>query len=361
MYVVSNVAAGRLGICCFPCCYIQIHAHVTLRMFRGGVGWDVNVTFRGGMGWDVNVHVRITLMNHPLKGGYVGGPVRFFLKPDTYIYTHTYYTYTYIYIFIYLSIYLIYLSIYLIIYLSNYLSIYLSICLSIYLSIHPSIYLSISMRIPYASMPQCWSLPPARTVVKLKFTPCADSCEKDAWAVSSTAGPIRPWSEPKRTCSATVCRISFPIHLPGHVLSCKTQHSVHPLSLKNAFRARLPSKSKSGRCENEALCETSLKKWKWKMWKRSFGARLPSKSERSLGISWLCDLLAVEISWLWDLLAMRSLECGDLTSISQPLPSVTQKFDLSNRKSICDSGDRSGDDGSGDSDTGDAVTVVMLW
>ena len=48
-------------------------------MFRGGVGWDVNVTFRGGMEWDVNVHVRVTLMNHPLKGGYAGGPVSFFL------------------------------------------------------------------------------------------------------------------------------------------------------------------------------------------------------------------------------------------------------------------------------------------
>ena len=136
----------------------------------------------------------------------------------------------------------------------------------------------------------------------LKFTSCADSCENDAWAVSSTAGPIRPWSEPKRTCSATVRRTSFPIHLPGHILFCKTQHFVHPLSLKNAFRARLPSKPESGRCEIEAFvrdfpqkvkvedvktklwCETSLKTWKWKMRKRSSCARLPSKSE-----SWRCE------------------------------------------------------------------------
>ena len=59
---------------------------------------------------------------------------------------------------------------------------------------------------------------------------------------------------------------------------------------QNAFRGSLPSKSES---ENEALvrdfpqilavedvktklsCETSLKKWKLKMWKRSFRARLP--------------------------------------------------------------------------------------
>ena len=78
--------------------------------------------------------------------------------------------------------------------------------------------------------------------------------------------------------------------------------------VKQSFRVRSPSKSESGRCENEAFvrdipqkdealvrdlpqnlkvedvktklsCETSLKKWKWKMWKQSFGARPPSKSD----------------------------------------------------------------------------------
>ena len=91
---------------------------------------------------------------------------------------------------------------------------------------------------------------------------------------------------------------------------------------KRSFRARPPWKSESGRCENEAFvrdlrrpskseswrceneavvrdlsqnlkvedvktklsCKTSLKKWKWKMWKRSFRARPPSKSE-----SWRCE------------------------------------------------------------------------
>ena len=106
------------------------------------------------------------------------------------------------------------------------------------------------------------------------------------------------------------------------------------------FCARLPSKSESGRCEDEAFvrdfpqkvkvenvrtklsCQTSLKEWKWKMWKRSLAVR-PLGCE----ISWLWDLLAVgsrgcvgslgcEISWLkslvceipwpWDLLAARS-------------------------------------------------------
>ena len=59
-----------------------------------------------------------------------------------------------------------------------------------------------------------------------------------------------------------------------HVLSCKTQHFVQARYLSNmhfvqdfpqnptvedvrkrSFRARLPSKSESGRCENEALVE----------------------------------------------------------------------------------------------------------
>ena len=46
---------------------------------------------------------------------------------------------------------------------------------------------------------------------------------------------------------------------------CRAKHSVHPPTLKTAFRARLPSKSENG--------------WKWKMWKWSFRARHPSKSD----------------------------------------------------------------------------------
>ena len=81
-------------------------------------------------------------------------------------------------------------------------------------------------------------------------------------------------------------------------LSCKTSLKSWKLKMwKQSFRARPPSKSESWRCENEAVlqdfpqklkaedvktklsCETSLKKWKWKMWKRSFRARPPSKSD----------------------------------------------------------------------------------
>ena len=140
------------------------------------------------------------------------------------------------------------------------------------------------------------------------------------------SAPIRPWSRFKRTCSAAVRRTSFPIHLLGHVLSCKTQHVVDLISLKNAVRARHPSKSDSWRCENEAFvedfpqkmiveyvktklsCEASLKKWQSKVWDVFVVRFLCCK------ISWLWDLLAVssfgcEISWLWDFLAVRSLGC----------------------------------------------------
>ena len=136
--------------------------------------------------------------------------------------------------------------------------------------------------------------------------------QNDAWTRSSTARPVRPRSRFKRACFKTVRRTSSPIHLPGHVLSCKTQHLVHPLSLKNAFRARLPSRSESGRngafvrdipekskwkmwkrsfrarprsksdsrrCENGAFVPDVPEKWKWKMWKRSFDARPPKKTE----------------------------------------------------------------------------------
>ena len=51
---------------------------------------------------------------------------------------------------------------------------------------------------------------------------------------------------------------------------------------KWSFHARCPSKSRSGRCETKLSCEISFKKWKWKMWKRSFRARHPSK-RRSFG------------------------------------------------------------------------------
>ena len=90
---------------------------------------------------------------------------------------------------------------------------------------------------------------------------------------------------------------------------CRNKHAFPATSLKKwklkmwkrSFGARPPSKSESWRCESEALvrglpqnlkvedvktnlwCKTFLNNWRLKMWKRSFRASRPLKSE-----SWSC-------------------------------------------------------------------------
>ena len=143
------------------------------------------------------------------------------------------------------------------------------------------------------------------------------SCENDAWTFSSTAAPIRPWSVPNRTCSAPACRKSFPIHLPGHVLSCKTQHFVHPLTFKNGFRARLPSKS-----------------WKLKMWKRSFFGDFPHKLQvEDVKTKFLCETslqnwkLKIDIPLLWHPSALASL-CFHIPMLWHPFALTSLCFDM---------------------------------
>ena len=57
---------------------------------------------------------------------------------------------------------------------------------------------------------------------------------------SSTARPIRAWSDPNRKCSAPARRTSFPTHLPRHVCPAKQSISCIRYLSKNIFRARLP-------------------------------------------------------------------------------------------------------------------------
>ena len=72
-----------------------------------------------------------------------------------------------------------------------------------------------------------------------------------------------------------------------------------------AFVWDLPQKVKVEDVKTKLSCETSLKKWKLKMWTRSFPARLPSKTE-----SWWCEneafvrLLCCVTSLLWGVFAM---------------------------------------------------------
>ena len=71
------------------------------------------------------------------------------------------------------------------------------------------------------------------------------------------AVPMRGRSDHDPNIAETVSQLSAgqasPSFFRGTFCPCKTQHFVHPRSLKIAFRARLPSKSDSWRYENEAL------------------------------------------------------------------------------------------------------------
>ena len=105
-------------------------------------------------------------------------------------------------------------------------------------------------------------------------------------------------------------RLSFPIPRVEDVkpkLWCEASFQFRELKMWNrSFGARRPSNSKSWRCETEALvrgvlpiprveevkaklwCKTSFQYQELKRWKRSFGARLPSNSK-----SWRCETEAL--------------------------------------------------------------------
>ena len=106
------------------------------------------------------------------------------------------------------------------------------------------------------------------------------ACKNVDKTMPELAVPLRGRSDhdplPKRACSAPVRRTSFPTHHPRHGFSCKIHDFVHPLSRKNAFRARLPSNSNGWSMKTKLSCEASFKFQVHKVWKRSFRARLPS-------------------------------------------------------------------------------------
>ena len=62
---------------------------------------------------------------------------------------------------------------------------------------------------------------------------------------------------------------------------CLANHSILCIRClsKTHFVRDFPEKLKAEDVKTKLSCETSFKIWKWKMWKRSFRARLPSKSE----------------------------------------------------------------------------------
>jgi hypothetical protein len=84
---------------------------------------------------------------------------------------------------------------------------------------------------------------------------------------------------------------TLPIHLQRHVLYWKTYGFVHPLSLKDAFRARLPSETAS---------------WTWPK-KKELRVRFPSKTEKQMQPQLVKTKLLCETSLLWDFFAVRLL------------------------------------------------------
>ena len=153
------------------------------------------------------------------------------------------------------------------------------------------------------------------------------SGENDAWTVSSTAWPIREWSEDTRDCLAPVRRTSFPSHLPGHVFPAK--HSMSCIRYLNAFRARLPSNSDSWRCENEAIRSVHARLSKiennenGRYENEAFVRDLSQKSE-----SWRCEngALVRDFLLLCDFFAVRSLCCG-ISLLWHPFASTFLCFD----------------------------------
>ena len=108
----------------------------------------------------------------------------------------------------------------------------------------------------------------------------------------------------------------------------KKQHFVHPLSLKNAFRARLDEIPALEPVKTKLSCETSLKFQQFKMWKWSFRARLPSNSN-----SWRCeseafvrDFLPITIPTVEDVKTKLSCETFRHSDFQTSRLSDTQTF-----------------------------------
>lgn len=121
---------------------------------------------------------------------------------------------------------------------------------------------------------------------------------------------------------------TLPIHLQRHVLYCKTYGFVHPLSLKDAFRARLPSETASWTWpkKNGASCEISFKNWK---------TNATSTCENE---AFVRDFFAVRLLLLWNFFALRLL-CSETPLLWDFLRnSVPLKYRLPNftwQISIC--------------------------
>ena len=106
-----------------------------------------------------------------------------------------------------------------------------------------------------------------------------------------------------------------------------------PSIFRDTFCPAKHSISRIRYLSNMNSCETSLKKWKLTMWKRSFHARHPSKSQSRRWVLFAVSSLGSEISWLWDLLAVRSLGC-EISWLWDRLAEISWLWDLLAERSL---------------------------
>ena len=132
---------------------------------------------------------------------------------------------------------------------------------------------------------------------------------------------IKNKNNQQKLIAANLAVIELQVQLVKTKLSCETSLQNWKWKLWKKNRARPPSQIESWRSEKKTFVrdipqkvkvedvktklsyETSLQKWKLKMWKQSFHARLSSKS--GSWISLLCDFFAV-----WRLCSGTSVLCG---------------------------------------------------
>ena len=135
-------------------------------------------------------------------------------------------------------------------------------------------------------------------------------------------------------------------------LSCETSLQNWKLKMwKRSFRERRPSKSENRRCENGAFvgnfqqklevedaktklsCETSIKNWQLKMWRRSFRANFLPRTEswRYENEAFVRNFPQNDMSLLWDPFATRSF-CYE---ISLHCCATSLLWDLFAARSLC--------------------------
>ena len=158
--------------------------------------------------------------------------------------------------------------------------------------------------------------------------------------------PMREWSEDTLGRLAPAERQTFPIHLLRRILCCKTEHFVHPITFKTAFRAKLPSKTDRERCENEDFLRDVTQKLTvadaLKIWKPCFRVpKLRVEDVKKMLQSCLARFTSKTDSWSWENKASvrdlpSKLRMGLITAYSHLNSQLTLRSSRSPLSSLAD-------------------------